>query len=150
MNESLWLLEKSFCTHIWALRDDLNVWFWVEIFLLIFWSMQMHLWSRLRDLSIIYVLSTQSIGFCILLWEWVHGSSPLIAWSLIDQFIHAWVLCLFFINHINSKFITCFDGPLLIACLIYWVHDDLGQVGAGTMNPLTYLRVLGPEPWNVA
>ncbi|XP_022733666.1 glycine--tRNA ligase, chloroplastic/mitochondrial 2 isoform X5 [Durio zibethinus] len=23
-------------------------------------------------------------------------------------------------------------------------------VGAGTMNPLTYLRVLGPEPWNVA
>jgi len=24
------------------------------------------------------------------------------------------------------------------------------QVGAGTMNPLTYLRVLGPEPWNVA
>ncbi|KAL4600082.1 hypothetical protein ACB092_11G172600 [Castanea dentata] len=24
------------------------------------------------------------------------------------------------------------------------------QVGAGTMNPLTFLRVLGPEPWNVA
>ncbi|WJX91608.1 Glycine--tRNA ligase, chloroplastic/mitochondrial 2 [Trifolium repens] len=24
------------------------------------------------------------------------------------------------------------------------------DVGAGTMNPLTYLRVLGPEPWNVA
>ncbi|CAI8606694.1 unnamed protein product [Vicia faba] len=24
------------------------------------------------------------------------------------------------------------------------------EVGAGTMNPLTYLRVLGPEPWNVA
>ncbi|URD90924.1 Glycyl-tRNA synthetase alpha subunit [Musa troglodytarum] len=23
-------------------------------------------------------------------------------------------------------------------------------VGAGTMNPLTFLRVLGPEPWNVA
>ncbi|XP_057981436.1 glycine--tRNA ligase, chloroplastic/mitochondrial 2 isoform X2 [Malania oleifera] len=24
------------------------------------------------------------------------------------------------------------------------------EVGAGTMNPLTFLRVLGPEPWNVA
>jgi glycyl-tRNA synthetase alpha chain len=24
------------------------------------------------------------------------------------------------------------------------------EVGAGTMNPQTYLRVLGPEPWNVA
>jgi glycyl-tRNA synthetase len=24
------------------------------------------------------------------------------------------------------------------------------QVGAGTMNPVTFLRVLGPEPWNVA
>ena len=26
----------------------------------------------------------------------------------------------------------------------------IDQVGAGTMNPLTFLRVLGPEPWNVA
>ena len=24
------------------------------------------------------------------------------------------------------------------------------QVGAGTYNPATFLRVLGPEPWNVA
>ena len=24
------------------------------------------------------------------------------------------------------------------------------QVGAGTMSPTTFLRVLGPEPWNVA
>ncbi|KAF5189070.1 Glycine--trna ligase alpha subunit [Thalictrum thalictroides] len=24
------------------------------------------------------------------------------------------------------------------------------EVGAGTMNPLTFLRVMGPEPWNVA
>src|SRR2546423_8398004 len=24
------------------------------------------------------------------------------------------------------------------------------EVGAGTMSPLTFLRVLGPEPWNVA
>src|SRR5438477_12796693 len=23
------------------------------------------------------------------------------------------------------------------------------EVGAGTMNPATFLRVLGPEPWNV-
>ena len=27
-------------------------------------------------------------------------------------------------------------------------HDV--EMGAGTMSPLTYLRVLGPEPWNVA
>jgi glycyl-tRNA synthetase len=24
------------------------------------------------------------------------------------------------------------------------------EVGAGTANPATFLRVLGPEPWNVA
>ena len=24
------------------------------------------------------------------------------------------------------------------------------EKGAGTMNPFTFLRVLGPEPWNVA
>ena len=24
------------------------------------------------------------------------------------------------------------------------------QVGAGTMNPATFMRILGPEPWNVA
>jgi glycyl-tRNA synthetase len=24
------------------------------------------------------------------------------------------------------------------------------QVGPATMNPATFLRVLGPEPWNVA
>ena len=24
------------------------------------------------------------------------------------------------------------------------------EVGAGTMNPATFLRVLGPEPWSVA
>lgn len=24
------------------------------------------------------------------------------------------------------------------------------EVGAGTMNPATFLRVLGPEPWKVA
>ncbi|MBR3621854.1 MAG: glycine--tRNA ligase subunit alpha, partial [Selenomonadaceae bacterium] len=24
------------------------------------------------------------------------------------------------------------------------------EKGAGTMNPMTFLRVLGPEPWNVA
>lgn len=43
-----------------------------------------------------------------------------------------------------------FEGFLPIACLIYWGYADIEQVGAGTMNPLTYLRVLGPEPWNVA
>jgi len=33
-------------------------------------------------------------------------------------------------------------------CLIWQPYYT--QVGAGTMNPGTYLRVLGPEPWNVA
>jgi glycyl-tRNA synthetase len=33
-------------------------------------------------------------------------------------------------------------------CLIWHPHNV--QVGAGTMNPATVLRVLGPEPWNVA
>jgi glycyl-tRNA synthetase alpha chain len=39
----------------------------------------------------------------------------------------------------------------------YWMeHNCLigqpypGEVGAGTYNPLTFLKVLGPEPWNVA
>lgn len=29
-------------------------------------------------------------------------------------------------------------------------HPYNVEVGAGTMNPATYLRVLGPEPWKVA
>jgi glycyl-tRNA synthetase len=33
-------------------------------------------------------------------------------------------------------------------CLIWQPYNH--QVGAGTMNPATFLRVLGPEPWNVA
>ena len=33
-------------------------------------------------------------------------------------------------------------------CLIWQPYNH--QVGAGTMNPATALRVLGPEPWNVA
>ncbi len=33
-------------------------------------------------------------------------------------------------------------------CLIWQPHNV--QVGAGTMNPATYLRALGPEPWRVA
>ena len=33
-------------------------------------------------------------------------------------------------------------------CLI-WLPYNV-QVGAGTFNPATLLRVLGPEPWNVA
>jgi len=33
-------------------------------------------------------------------------------------------------------------------CLLWLPHNV--QVGAGTMNPATVLRVLGPEPWNVA
>jgi len=33
-------------------------------------------------------------------------------------------------------------------CMIDWPLDL--EVGAGTMHPSTFLRVLGPEPWNVA
>jgi glycyl-tRNA synthetase alpha chain len=33
-------------------------------------------------------------------------------------------------------------------CAILQGYDQ--EVGAGTMNPQTFLRVLGPEPWNVA
>ena len=32
-------------------------------------------------------------------------------------------------------------------CLIWQPY--YAQVGAGTMNPATFLRVLGPEPWRV-
>jgi len=33
-------------------------------------------------------------------------------------------------------------------CIVWQPHNV--QVGAGTMNPATFLHVLGPEPWNVA
>jgi glycyl-tRNA synthetase len=33
-------------------------------------------------------------------------------------------------------------------CLIWQPYSE--KLGAGTMNPATVLRVLGPEPWNVA
>ncbi len=32
-------------------------------------------------------------------------------------------------------------------CLVWQPHNV--EVGAGTLNPATFLRVLGPEPWNV-
>ena len=33
-------------------------------------------------------------------------------------------------------------------CILAQPYDM--EKGAGTMNPLTFLRVLGPEPWRVA
>lgn len=33
-------------------------------------------------------------------------------------------------------------------CIIYQPYDT--EVGAGTMSPATFLKALGPEPWNVA
>ena len=33
-------------------------------------------------------------------------------------------------------------------CVIWQPHNQ--EVGAGTMNPATFLHVLGPEAWNVA
>ena len=49
-----------------------------------------------------------------------------------------------------------FQGAILLlerfwaehGCLIWQPYNQ--QIGAGTMNPATALRVLGPEPWNVA
>ena len=46
---------------------------------------------------------------------------------------------------------------IMFALETYWANQGAliwqpyySQVGAGTMNPATYLRVLGPEPWKVA
>ncbi|MCJ7738544.1 MAG: glycine--tRNA ligase subunit alpha, partial [Anaerolineae bacterium] len=46
---------------------------------------------------------------------------------------------------------------IILRLLTFWAeygctlwHPYSEKVGAGTMNPATYLRVLGPEPWNVA
>ena len=46
---------------------------------------------------------------------------------------------------------------LLLRLQTYWADRGCAllqgydlEVGAGTMNPQTFLRVLGPEPWNVA
>ncbi len=46
---------------------------------------------------------------------------------------------------------------IILALQHYWVDQGCviwqpyhTEVGAGTMNPGTFLRVLGPEPWNVA
>ncbi|KAG0569002.1 hypothetical protein KC19_6G058400 [Ceratodon purpureus] len=35
-----------------------------------------------------------------------------------------------------------------VGCVV--MQSSNTEVGAGTMNPATFLRVLGPEPWNVA
>ncbi|GMH40665.1 hypothetical protein BSKO_08569 [Bryopsis sp. KO-2023] len=34
-----------------------------------------------------------------------------------------------------------------VGCTVWMPHNT--EVGAGTMNPATFLRALGPEPWNV-
>jgi len=46
---------------------------------------------------------------------------------------------------------------LILALQIFWAQQNCVlqqpydiEVGAGTFNPATFLRVLGPEPWNVA
>ena len=33
-------------------------------------------------------------------------------------------------------------------CIIWQPHHT--EVGAGTFNPATFLKVLGPDPWKVA
>jgi glycyl-tRNA synthetase alpha chain len=45
---------------------------------------------------------------------------------------------------------------LILGLQTYWAHHGCSlmqgydqEVGAGTMNPATFLRVLGPEPWSV-
>jgi glycyl-tRNA synthetase len=47
----------------------------------------------------------------------------------------------------QSIIMTLHDFWARQGCLIWQPYYT--QVGAGTMNPATFLRVLGPEPWNV-
>jgi glycyl-tRNA synthetase len=47
----------------------------------------------------------------------------------------------------QSVMMTLQDFWARQGCLIWQPYYS--QVGAGTMNPATFLRVLGPEPWNV-
>jgi glycyl-tRNA synthetase len=60
------------------------------------------------------------------------------------------------ITHLKSKMTTDFQ-TIIIKLQNFWAEHGCviwqpyyTQVGAGTMNPATFLRVLGPEPWNVA
>ncbi|MBN2148066.1 MAG: glycine--tRNA ligase subunit alpha, partial [Anaerolineales bacterium] len=48
----------------------------------------------------------------------------------------------------QSMIMTLHDFWATQGCLIWQPYYQ--QVGAGTLNPATALRVLGPEPWNVA
>lgn len=50
--------------------------------------------------------------------------------------------------HQPRHLFACASVVVLFMLLLH-ACDHL-QVGAGTMNPATFLRVLGPEPWNVA
>lgn len=49
---------------------------------------------------------------------------------------------------LQSLILTLFDYWSSRGCLILQPYDV--EVGAGTMAPHTFLRSLGPEPWNVA
>lgn len=62
-------------------------------------------------------------------------------------------------RHVNTE--TPFKAPTFQNAIQrlqeYWasvgcavMQSSNTEVGAGTMNPATFLRVLGPEPWNVA
>ncbi|MGH9580508.1 MAG: glycine--tRNA ligase subunit alpha, partial [Terriglobales bacterium] len=44
--------------------------------------------------------------------------------------------------------LTLQDHWAKLGCIIAQPYDV--EVGAGTMAPQTFLRALGPEPWNVA
>ncbi|XP_044955716.1 uncharacterized protein LOC123406291 isoform X1 [Hordeum vulgare subsp. vulgare] len=52
-------------------------------------------------------------------------------------------LCRFTSSSINQWLID-------IMTVLDFPNQSIEQVGAGTMNPLTFIRVLGREPWNVA
>ena len=51
-------------------------------------------------------------------------------------------------NYFQSIIIKLQEFWAARGCLVWQPYYT--QVGAGTMNPATFLRVLGPEPWNVA
>ena len=54
-------------------------------------------------------------------------------------------------------FLVMYFQELILALQDFWVKKGCllvqpynSEVGAGTYNPATFLRAIGPEPWNVA
>ncbi len=50
--------------------------------------------------------------------------------------------------HLQDLILTLHNFWIAKGCVIHQPYDI--EVGAGTFNPATFFRVLGPEPWNTA